>query len=66
MGIPIEFGYTNWRGVTSVREAIPIRVWYGSTEWHPEPQWLLTAYDVEKQADRDFALTDCNFMGGRK
>jgi hypothetical protein len=23
---------------------------YGATEWHPEPQWLLQAFDLEKNA----------------
>jgi hypothetical protein len=54
--------YTNWRGETSERMLMPVRLWYGATEWHPEPQWLLAAYDVDKGAIRDFALKD---FGGR-
>lgn len=50
--------YTNYRGETADRKIIPSEVWFGSTEWHPEPQWLLRAYDCEKKADRDFALKD--------
>lgn len=50
--------YTNWRGETSVRRIIPKSVRFGSTEWHPEPQWLLLAWDADKQADREFALKD--------
>lgn len=57
-GAPITITYTNWRGDTEVRRIIPRRIWWGSTEWHPEPQWLLTAFDVDKQAERDFALKD--------
>lgn len=55
---PVEITYTNWRGETSQRTIIPRGIWFGSTEWHPEPQWLLRAFDVEKQAQRDFALKD--------
>ncbi|TWD58148.1 hypothetical protein FB480_101903 [Agrobacterium vitis] len=55
---PITLTYTNYRGETSQRTIKPKRVWFGSTEWHPEPQWLLTAFDVDKGADRDFALKD--------
>lgn len=55
---PIEFGYTNYRGEYSIRRAVPVRVYFGSTEWHPEPQWLMSAFDLEKGADRDFALKD--------
>ena len=55
---PVALTYTNWRGETSVRTIIPRGVWFGSTEWHPEPQWMLQAFDTEKGADRDFALKD--------
>lgn len=55
---PVALTYTNWRGETSVRSIIPRGVWFGSTEWHPEPQWLLRAWDTEKDAERDFALKD--------
>lgn len=57
-GAPITLTYTNWKGETAQRTIIPRRVWWGSTEWHPEPQWLLTAFDVDKGAQRDFALKD--------
>lgn len=50
--------YTNYRGETSVRRIIPKSVRFGSTEWHPEPQWLLLAWDDDKQVDREFALKD--------
>lgn len=58
MGNPITLTYTNYRGETSERTITPIRPWFGSTEWHPEPQWLLRAYDHDKRAERDFALKD--------
>ncbi|WP_336801693.1 hypothetical protein [Kaistia sp. MMO-174] len=55
---PLEILYTNWRGESHLRTIIPRGVWYGATEWHPEPQWLLRAFDIEKQADRDFAMIE--------
>jgi hypothetical protein len=57
-GDPVTLTYTNWRGETAQRTIVPQRVWFGSTDWHPEPQWLLTALDAEKGAERDFALKD--------
>jgi predicted DNA-binding transcriptional regulator YafY len=54
----ISLVYTNYRGETSVRRVIPQRIWFGATDWHPEEQWMLDALDVEKQADRSFALKD--------
>ena len=50
--------YTNYRGETSVRRIVPKRIWFGKTDWHPEDQWILDAYDLEKKADRGFALKD--------
>ena len=48
--------YQNWRGEVAIREIKPICLWFGQTQWHPEDQWFLKAWDVEKQAERDFAL----------
>jgi predicted DNA-binding transcriptional regulator YafY len=57
-GQTISFGYTNWQGRTGIRTACVIRLVYGSTEWHPEPQWLLEAMDTERNVVRLFALRD--------
>lgn len=54
---PFTAVYTNWRGETALRCLIPQKLWFGSTEYHPEPQWLLTCEDVDKGVVRDFALT---------
>ena len=48
--------YTNWRGERGERRIRPIAVAFLANEWHPEPQWLLTAIDVDKDARRDFAM----------
>jgi predicted DNA-binding transcriptional regulator YafY len=50
--------YTNYRGETALRKILPIRVHFGETRWHPEPQWLLDAMDVEKGEERSFAMKD--------
>lgn len=52
----VQFTYTNHRGETSLRKILPIRLWFGSTAWHPDPQWLLEGFDLDKQATRDFAM----------
>jgi len=31
-------------------------VYWGTTEHHPEPQWLLQAFDIEKKEHRVFAM----------
>lgn len=55
---PLIFTYRNWRGETAQRRAIPQHVYFGATEWHPEPQWLMRAFDVDKGEVRDFAMRD--------
>lgn len=50
--------YTNYRGEESVRRIAPQRYWYGSTKWHPQPQWLVDALDVDRNVVRSFALRD--------
>jgi len=50
--------YTNYRGETAERNIRPLKIWYGSTEFHPSAQWLLQAIDLDKQAERDFAMKD--------
>jgi predicted DNA-binding transcriptional regulator YafY len=55
--------YTNYRGETSDRKIVPKSIRFASTEWHPEPQWLLDAFDLEKQADRSFAMKDIHQWG---
>ena len=50
--------YTNYKGKTSIRKIIPGRVYFGHTEWHPEDQWLMSAYDVDKGTERVFAMKD--------
>jgi predicted DNA-binding transcriptional regulator YafY len=50
--------YTNYRGETSVRRIVPLRIRFAATEWHPTEQWLMDAYDLDRQAERSFALSD--------
>lgn len=55
---PLVFKYKNWEGKAAVRRVQPIKIWYGKTQWHPKEGWLLKAVDVEKDAERDFAIKD--------
>ena len=57
----VQILYTNYRGETAVRNIFPLKIWYGLTDWHPEPQWLLDAKDCEKKVKRSLALKDVRF-----
>lgn len=50
--------YTNYKGRTAVRKIFPKEICFGHTDWHPEEQWLMVAYDIGKDADRTFAMKD--------
>lgn len=50
--------YKNWRGETAERKIIPLEVLFDKTEYHPEKQWLLRVYDLDKNDCRDYALRD--------
>lgn len=55
---PVIIDYTNWRGVRSLRKITPHFIGFCRNEWHPEPQWLLTAYDYPTDSVRQFAMAD--------
>ena len=54
----VRFEYMNYRGVVSTRVVKPIRIWFGSNQYHPHPQWIMRALDLERNVERDFALRD--------
>lgn len=54
----VEIDYTNWKNERSVRRIVPINVYFGSNQYHPEQQWLLEATDLDKNAPRTFAMKD--------
>lgn len=54
----VTIRYKNYRGEISTRRIVPKKIWFGSNEYHPEEQWLLDAHDLEKDAERSFAIKD--------
>ena len=54
----VKILYTNWKGETKYRNIIPKSIEFKSTEWHKEEQWILNALDVDKNADRAFAIKE--------
>lgn len=54
----IVIRYRNHRGEVANRTIHPIELRFAATEWHPEPQWLIDAYDVGKGLGRSFAMRD--------
>jgi hypothetical protein len=50
--------YRNHRGEIAIRRVVPKAFRFGGTEWHPEPQWLLEVFDVDKGKVRTLATRD--------
>lgn len=55
--------YTNHRGERAIRQIMPIRLYFGSTQWHPQEQWMLEVYDHDKDAVRDYAIAGVHQWG---
>ena len=54
------FKYKNWKGKVSDRNihGDSIKIYYGNVEWHDGSQWLMEAFDIDKNDIRHFALKD--------
>lgn len=48
--------YTNYAGERRERAIQPLSIYYGTSEWHKEAQWLLVAIDMERGVSRTFAV----------
>lgn len=65
-GESVAIYYHNHQGVCGIRNIIPRNVTYGSSKWHQKPQWLLESFDVDKGAERTFALADVLAWGAER
>lgn len=58
----MQFTYTNYKGKKSVRTVIMPKVRYAYSEYHSKSKrdkvWLMSAFDLEKGAFRDFCMND--------
>ena len=54
----LEFDYVNYKGESSHRKVQVDQIEFGTNEWHKEPQWLMHAYDFDKNENRAFAMRD--------
>lgn len=63
MSNSIKFEYTNWKGIRSKRNIIPIKLIFESNQYHRDNKniWLLMAFDIDKQDIRSFAVKNIHF-----
>lgn len=58
VGDRIEFSYKNQKGEHAKRAAVVKDIAFAYVEWHEGKQWIMTAFDLDKRADRYFAMRD--------
>lgn len=63
---PVTIDYTNHRGERALRNIKPLGIRFAANgnEYHPGPQWLLDAHDIDKDARRTFNMRDIHAWGG--
>lgn len=54
----LYFEYKKYAGIKAIRRVIPIKTWHGETGYHKDYQWFLKAWDIDRNAVRDFAMND--------
>jgi predicted DNA-binding transcriptional regulator YafY len=52
----VEIDYVNWKGERACRRILPQSLYLGDVEWHPGRQWILDAWDLDKDAIRSFSM----------
>lgn len=60
----ITFWYRNYKGEVGYRRVRPLSIRYGTSEWHPEKQWLMRGYDTVNDKEREFAMKDMSDVIG--
>ncbi len=50
--------YKNWKGCLEWRTIIPMDIFFGSNQYHTEEQWLMVVWDLDKNAERTYAIKD--------
>ena len=54
----VMIDYTNYRGERKIYKILPKKIGFGSTEYHPDDQWMLEATDLDRNVERTFAIQD--------
>jgi hypothetical protein len=57
-GREVNILYRNWKGEVAWRRIIPLSISFESSQSHPIPQWIMRAFDRDKEAERSFAIAD--------
>lgn len=53
----VNIDYTDYKGVRSLRRILPVRMVYGSSQWHKEGYYIV-AIDLDRDEIRTFSIQD--------
>jgi hypothetical protein len=56
----VVLNYTDWKGETRIYIVTPVVFFWGSTNYYPELQWLMTASLHEQEVHETFAMSGIN------
>jgi predicted DNA-binding transcriptional regulator YafY len=54
----VQVEYINAKGEQKLRTILPVRIFFGQTEWHQDDQWFLECWDFGKNEVRHFAMAN--------
>lgn len=54
----ITFDYVNWKGNRVTRHVEARGVRFGTSEYYPEPGWLLDGIDTDKNVERTYKMSN--------
>lgn len=58
-GTPVMvFFYRNWKGEQGYRRVVNPKIVYKESKYHKGMQFIIEAFDIDKQDFRDFAMCD--------
>lgn len=58
-GFPVmRFYYRNWKGEEGYRRVVNPEILYKESEYHKGMQFILRAFDLDKDDFREFAMAD--------
>ena len=52
----LRVSYLNWRGKRAIRTIVLRKIEFKRTEYYPEEQWIMTVYDYDRKAEREYAM----------
>lgn len=56
--LDVYIDYTNHKGERAIRRIRPVSIRHDTSEYHATPQWILRAYDMDRDVWRNFAMRD--------